>query len=62
MNQEEAATVHELGKALGWPCTYDGSFSPSARFIVRVFSDGPEFEHYDAAMAYLQALGVRDET
>ena len=70
MTYGDADTVMELAHALGHHAEredettgvyFGGSYTPVTLCTVRVFSDGPEFIHYDAAMAYLQALGVRDE-
>ena len=58
MTHKEALAVEELAEALGWSC--ESVESVEYEFAIQL--DREVFDHYDAAMAYLQALGVRDET
>lgn len=66
---EDAETVMELAHALGHHAERDnettgihfgGSYTPVTLCVVTIL--GEPFNMADAAMAYLQALGVRDET
>ena len=57
MTHKEALAVEELAEALGWSC--ESVESVEYEFAIQL--DREVFDHYDAAMAYLQALGVRDD-
>ena len=76
MTHKEALAIEELAEALGWPCEsveyefaiqvfihrdHTKTKTPIVRYKAKLGLDREVFDHYDAAMAYLQALGVRDD-
>lgn len=72
MSPEDASTVHRVAEALGHDVVYEAHDIPAVSLAGGVLTHtaipraivvigGERFGEYRGAMAYLQALGVRDE-